>query len=57
VEVALDPVTGEVDALGGRGFASTQFHLESVLTSNGVDLLRQLLGTLLPATPAPAGTT
>jgi 2-amino-4-deoxychorismate synthase len=56
VEVAQDPVTGEVDALRGPGFASTQFHLESVLTSNGVDLLRQFLGTLMPATPAPAGT-
>ena len=56
VEVAQDPLTGEVDALRGPGFASTQFHLESVLTSNGVDLLRQFLGTLMPAAPAPAGT-
>jgi len=55
VEVAHDQGTGDVDALRGPCFASTQFHLESVLSSNGVDILRQLLGVLLPVTPEPAG--
>ncbi len=47
VDVAGDPLTGEVDALRGACFASTQFHLESVLTTNGVHVLRWLLEPLL----------
>ncbi|WP_405541647.1 anthranilate synthase family protein [Streptomyces phaeochromogenes] len=35
VEVSRDAATGEVHALRGPGFASLQFHAESVLTRNG----------------------
>ncbi|MFI1486699.1 anthranilate synthase family protein [Streptomyces sp. NPDC020747] len=35
VEVSRDTGTGEVHALRGPGFASLQFHAESVLTRNG----------------------
>ncbi|MEU9955103.1 anthranilate synthase family protein [Streptomyces sp. NPDC050982] len=35
VEVSRDAGTGEVHALRGPGFASLQFHAESVLTRNG----------------------
>ncbi|KWX01652.1 2-Amino-2-deoxy-isochorismate synthase [Carbonactinospora thermoautotrophica] len=47
IEVSADPKTGEVHALRGAGFASTQFHLESVLSTHGVEILRDLLGRLL----------
>ncbi|MFE0422707.1 anthranilate synthase family protein, partial [Streptomyces sp. NPDC058953] len=43
VEVARDPATGEVAALRGPGFASVQFHPESVLTLNGPELVTELL--------------
>jgi phenazine biosynthesis protein phzE len=43
IEISRDPVTREVHAMRGRGFASVQFHPESVLTEHGVDLLRDLL--------------
>jgi 2-amino-4-deoxychorismate synthase len=46
VEVAAG--AGEVHALRGPGFASTQFHPESVLTEHGIDILRDLITTLLP---------
>ncbi|MFD6417447.1 anthranilate synthase family protein [Streptomyces sp. NPDC060194] len=39
VEVARDPATGEVHALRGPGFASVQFHPESVLTLRGPALV------------------
>ncbi|MFG2503221.1 chorismate-binding protein [Streptomyces sp. NPDC048441] len=48
VEVARDPVTGEVHALRGPHFASMQFHAESVLTLDGPQILgravREALG-------------
>jgi phenazine biosynthesis protein phzE len=47
VEVSRDPMTGNVHALRGRGFASVQFHPESLLTQNGVDLVAALLMELL----------
>ncbi|MEU7871968.1 anthranilate synthase family protein [Dactylosporangium sp. NPDC049140] len=50
VNVARDPSNGDVHALRGRSFASLQFHPESVLSQNGIDLLRELL-TVLLATP------
>ncbi|WP_236245322.1 anthranilate synthase family protein [Streptomyces sp. CC210A] len=54
VEVSRDAATGEVHALRGAGFASVQFHPESVLTLDGAALVRELLaGT---AAQAPAGT-
>jgi 2-amino-4-deoxychorismate synthase len=43
VEVCRDERTGEVHALRGAGFASTQFHLESVLTSRGTRILAGLM--------------
>jgi phenazine biosynthesis protein phzE len=44
VEVCRDSRTGEVHALRGERFASTQFHLESVLTQSGTEILSELLG-------------
>ncbi|MFJ9605646.1 anthranilate synthase family protein [Kitasatospora sp. NPDC101176] len=43
VEVARDTVTGDVHALRGPGFAGLQFHPESVLTRDGVDIVAGLL--------------
>ena len=47
VELCRDPATGEVHAVRGERFAATQFHLESVLTEHGTDLLADLLGWAL----------
>jgi phenazine biosynthesis protein phzE len=46
IEISRDPVTREVHAMRGPGFASVQFHPESVLTEHGVDLLAELLDGL-----------
>jgi phenazine biosynthesis protein phzE len=46
VEVSRDPVTREIYAMRGTGFATVQFHPESVLTEHGVDLLGELLDHL-----------
>ncbi|MCX5372769.1 anthranilate synthase family protein [Streptomyces sp. NBC_00103] len=51
VQVSRDPATGEVHALSGPGFASVQFHPESVLTRHGPRILGDRLAALL----APAG--
>lgn len=42
VEVSRDPLTGDVHALRGPGFATLQFHPESVLTRDGVDIVAGL---------------
>lgn len=60
VRVSRDPDTGEVHALSGAGFASVQFHAESVFTRGGPRILARLLRsaaeTAAPAgVPAPAG--
>jgi phenazine biosynthesis protein phzE len=47
VEVAADPETGDVHAIAGPHYRGVQFHAESILTENGVDLLRGLLLELL----------
>jgi len=47
VQVSRDPQNGEIYALRGRGFASTQFHPESLLTQNGIDILGELVGSVL----------
>ncbi|WP_035805564.1 anthranilate synthase family protein [Kitasatospora mediocidica] len=43
IRVARDELTGDVHALRGPGFASLQFHPESVLTRDGVDIVAALL--------------
>ncbi|AXG81624.1 anthranilate synthase family protein [Streptomyces paludis] len=49
VEIARDPVTGEVHALRGPGFTSAQFHPESVMTRHGAAILESLVtGALTP---------
>ena len=47
VEASADPRTGEVHALRGPAFASVQFHPESLLSSDGVDVLSRLTGAVL----------
>jgi phenazine biosynthesis protein phzE len=47
VEVSRDTQTGEVHALRGRGFASMQFHAESVLTEDGVRIVGEFLAGVL----------
>jgi phenazine biosynthesis protein phzE len=47
VEVFADGPDGEVVAVRGPGFASVQFHLESVLSPDGVTLLGDLAEELL----------
>lgn len=54
VECARD-AEGAVHAVRGRGFAGVQFHPESVLSRDGLAVLTQLLGDLVPATGHPAG--
>ncbi len=49
VRVSRDPETGEVHGLQARGFASMQFHAESVLTQNGPGVIAALLGNLAAA--------
>lgn len=53
VRVSRDPETGEVHALLGPGFASLQFHAESLLTRNGVSIVGRLLTTLLRGETVP----
>jgi phenazine biosynthesis protein phzE len=47
LRIAADPVSGEVHALRGPGFASVQFHLESLLSPDGATVLGDLAGSLL----------
>ncbi|WP_216214586.1 anthranilate synthase family protein [Amycolatopsis aidingensis] len=49
VEVFSQESSGEVHALRGPGFVSVQFHPESVLTRNGIEVLGEVLGGLLDA--------
>ncbi|WP_406426520.1 anthranilate synthase family protein [Streptomyces sp. NBC_01589] len=43
IEVSRDTATGELHALRGDGFASVQFHPESVLTLRGASIVAELL--------------
>jgi phenazine biosynthesis protein phzE len=47
VEVFREESTCDVHALRGPGFASVQFHPESVLTRNGIGILAEILGNLI----------
>ena len=49
LRISRDPDSGEVHALQGKGFRSFQFHPESILTENGVDILQESLVSLLAA--------
>ncbi|MGW1977966.1 anthranilate synthase family protein [Streptomyces sp. NPDC001889] len=54
VETARDPASGEVHALRAAGFASVQFHPESVLTLDGPRVVAELLAGLPGAAAVPA---
>lgn len=47
VEVAADPVTGDVYALRGERFSSVQGHLESILSRDGMRTLERLIAAAL----------
>jgi phenazine biosynthesis protein phzE len=47
IDISRDSQTGEVHALRGTGFQSVQFHLESILTQHGPQILGDLLSSLL----------
>ncbi|GAA4600349.1 phenazine biosynthesis protein phzE [Actinoplanes octamycinicus] len=51
--IARDPADGAVHALRGRAFAGVQFHPESVLSRDGIDVLRELLPPLLAEVVSP----
>lgn len=51
IEISRDPDTGEVHALRGQGFASMQFHAESVLTEDGVRILAEALTGVIRSCP------
>ncbi|MGW0831784.1 anthranilate synthase family protein [Streptomyces prunicolor] len=52
VAVSRDPATHEVHALRGPHFHSMQFHPESVLSTDGFDILRETVTGLLAAPAA-----
>jgi phenazine biosynthesis protein phzE len=54
VRLARDTVDGTVHALHGPRFAGVQFHPESVLTEDGLEILAELTTPLLTGTPATA---
>ncbi|MFI8308351.1 anthranilate synthase family protein [Streptomyces sp. NPDC085927] len=54
VEVFRESTSHEVHALRGPGFASVQFHPESVLTRNGVEILHDIIDGILPREPVGA---
>ncbi|MFT4211359.1 MAG: chorismate-binding protein [Microbacterium sp.] len=51
-EVSADPVSGDVSALRGPGFASVQGHLESILSRDGMTTLERLVAHALAPVPA-----
>lgn len=54
VEISRDEATGEVYGLRGAGFASLQFHPESVLTIDGPRILGDLISWSLDTRPVTA---
>jgi phenazine biosynthesis protein phzE len=54
--VSRDRRTGEVNALRGAHFTSLQFHLESVLTQHGRQILADALVPLLGSIAQVTGT-
>nr|WP_296074872.1 anthranilate synthase family protein [uncultured Actinoplanes sp.] len=54
VSVARDPADAVVHALRGPGFAGVQFHPESVLSRDGIDVLKELLPHVLSGVISPA---
>ncbi|WP_229073661.1 anthranilate synthase family protein [Actinoplanes sp. DH11] len=56
VDVARDPADGLVHAVRGPRFAGVQFHPESVLSRDGIDVLRDLLPPVLTDVISPAVT-
>ncbi|MEV6349239.1 anthranilate synthase family protein [Actinoplanes sp. NPDC051851] len=53
-EVARDAEDGLVHAVRGDGFAGVQFHPESVLSRDGIEVLRELLPPLVAGVVSPA---
>ncbi|MDX9688873.1 MAG: phenazine-specific anthranilate synthase component I [Proteobacteria bacterium] len=49
IEVSYDVPTGEIHALRGDGFLGLQFHPESILTTNGICIVHEVLKHLLLA--------
>jgi phenazine biosynthesis protein phzE len=49
--ICRDQATGKVHAVRGRGLASVQFHIESLLTERGEDILKDLLAWTLNPQP------
>jgi phenazine biosynthesis protein phzE len=54
VRIARDEADGTVHALRGEGFAGVQFHPESVLSADGITVLRELLPPLLTHAVSPS---
>jgi phenazine biosynthesis protein phzE len=54
VQIARDEADGTVHALRGPGFAGVQFHPESVLSADGINVLRELIPPLLAQVVSPA---
>ncbi|MDX6309048.1 MAG: 2-amino-4-deoxychorismate synthase [Nocardioidaceae bacterium] len=48
VSVSADDATGDVHLVRGPHFVGVQFHMESILTENGFDLVREIVTSLLP---------
>ena len=46
IEISLDPPTGEIHSLRGRGFWGVQFHPESILTTNGMRIVHDVMRNL-----------